>query len=212
MSTETELIPGTALPYGGQASGEGRGSIERYTRSQPLLERLADRDDIAPHELAIVAAALRAYEHAPKFEKTVFEQHSGQADATTGNLVLELHAVPQGMEGHIAQVTYDTPQVATINPSAPFANAASWSFLAVASRGYGQQNANADALRAAMVAFAPSSAAGPIVPGQWTFNDSNAPVAFGGESVYLVVHGGSQAALAGAAYIASIRLNLFSRT
>lgn len=215
---DAQFVPGTALPLkgpGGSDQSEGRGQVilrpERHPRS--LLERISARDDIDPHEQAVVAAALRAFDRRPKHERSIFFQVGGTTDSTTGNLVSFLYEVPQGMEGHVTNVTVDAPDTAAITPSAPFANAASFQFLAVAppATAIGNATAATTALRAGLVAFAPTAAGGPIIPGQWTFTDSVAPIAYGGEAFWYVLVGGSQAGIAGKRLQLSIRVDLYEK-
>lgn len=210
-----DLIPGTALPIHTPAMApqpEGRGGVQIIPERAPvsMIETIEDPDYLDAAERIHAAAALRAVDRAPKFERTVFAESSDQCDVTTGNLVLQLFEVPQGMEAHLALLLVDTPRSTTINPSAPYANAASFSFIGIDSPSTSDNDALAPAARPSMVAFAPTSAAGPILPGQWTFNDSNAPVAFGGSMFYYVIVGGSIAALSLLTVRAKYRVNLYS--
>jgi hypothetical protein len=210
-----ELIPGTSLPMYAPASTlqpEGRGDVKITPERQPhsLLERIDDPANLTETERIFVQAALRAFDRKPLKTRHVDIATGGVTDATTGNLVVPLYLCPQGSELHITNVTVDAPGSATINPSAPFANAASFMFLAKAGANAATNSANATTLRPGMVAFAPTSAAGPIIPGQWTFNDSNARIAFGNEQVYFVLIGGSVAAILGVSLRVSFRFNLLS--
>lgn len=212
-----ELIPGTALPVyapGAAEQPEGRGGIQLRPERQPpsLLERIDDPEGLTPAERMVVAAALRAFENKPKRVKHIDATVGGQTDATTGNLVIPLYQCPAGCELHITNVTVDPSGSATITPSAPYSNAASYMFLSISgsSTGTGSATATVNALRNGLAAFAPTSAAGPIIPGQWTFNDSNARIAFGGETVYFVFVGGSIAAVLNLALRVSFRFNLLS--
>jgi hypothetical protein len=212
-----ELIPGTAIPIQGQSrpgspQPEGRGAIELEPERQPpsRIDPDAPQPALAPHELAIVRAALNAYDRRPRLLKTIFDTAAAVTAATTGNCIVPLFVVPAGCEAHLAMVIADLPQSATVNPSAPFANAASWAFLASLPAASTAPVITApDALRPGMVAFAPTSAGGPILPGQWTFNDTNAPVGFGGDQFFYVLHGGSQAALVSTSLQVQYRVNLF---
>jgi len=211
-----DLIPGTTLPYHGGPGGlqpEGRGEIVPNPDRQPrsLIEKLENRDDVSPVELAFAAAAIRAYDHKARKERDIYASTGGVTDATTGNIVLPLFEVPAGMFGHVAQVTVDAPGSATITPSAPYANASSWAYIAIASASSVPSNPATTGLRNGLAAFAPSSAAGPIIPGQWTFNDTNAPVAWGGEQVFFVLVGGSVAAVKGLNLQVTYRINLYTR-
>jgi len=212
-----QFIPGTALPTNVDeaGSGEGRGEPSFLPSRIPgpsLFEKLGDRDDITPSELAVITAALRVYDQRPKKERTVDNTVGARTDATTGNLVVELFSCPQGWEAHIANVTVDAPGSATITPTAPFASGSAWSFISVAPPTTGEPASLADALRVGMVTFAPVAAGGPIIPGQWTFNDSNARVAYGGESIFYCLHGGSVAALLNLTLQVGFRLNLYARS
>jgi hypothetical protein len=214
--SSVELIPGTTLPFHTGPGGfqpEGRGEIipNPEHRSPSLLEKIGSRDDLSATELAFAAAALRAYDHRSSKVRDVYASAGGVTDATTGNIVVPLFEVPAGMFGHVAQVTVDAVSSATITPAAPYANASSWAYIAIAPASSMPANPAATALRAGMAAFAPSSAAGPIIPGQWTFNDTNAPVAWGGEQVYFVLVGGSVAAVKSLNLQVTYRINLYSR-
>ncbi len=211
-----ELIPGTSLPVyapGSAYQQEGRGDVRITEDRQPrsLFEKIEQEDGLTAAERGFVAAAIRAYDRRPKKVRHVDATVGGQTNATTGNLVLPLYECPQGSELHVTNVTVDTPGSATITPSAPFANASSWMYLSAAGASTSPNNlAAVTALRAGMIAFAPTSAAGPIIPGQWTFNDSNARIAFGGEMVYFVLVGGSIAGILGQTLAVSFRFNLLS--
>lgn len=220
--TEVEFIPGTALPIGetgAASSGEGRGLPRfREGRGKSLLEAIGDRDDIPVHELAVLDAALRAYDRMPPAEKPIFQSNSGESDATTGNLVLPLFTVPAGMYGQVTQVVADVPGSASINPSAPLANAAIWAFIASLSPlgmgggpGAALLNANADNYRFGLLDFLPVSAGGPTIPGRWTYGDDNGPIVWGGEQLVYVLHGGSIAAAKSLQVQVTFRINLMSR-
>jgi hypothetical protein len=142
----------------------------------------------------------------------VISDHAAkQTDATTGNVVIPFFTVPAGFEGHLTSLTVDCPQQSTINPSAPFANSSSWQFVAKLPAGStGLSAAQADTLRPGLVAFAPTSAAGPIIPGQWTFNKDQAPVGRGGDVFYYVLHGGSIAAILNLALQVIYRIDLYT--
>lgn len=223
MPGPVELIPGTALPmYAPETARqpEGRGGIQLTDARQPpsMIENVPedienvpeDGDEISRAHHQLVQAAIRSFDRAAPRAKTYYPQSSDQTDGTTGNLVLQLFEVPAGMEGRITNVIVDAPDSATINPSAPFANAACWAFIAVGPPTSTDNDGLADSLRNGMVAFAPTSAAGPILPGQWTFNDPAAPVAYGGEMFYYCVHGGSIAAILNLKLRVRSRINLYS--
>ena len=217
MARSAELIPGTALPMyapGDEPQIEGRGEVDYTTRGVSLLEKIGSRDDVAPHELAIVAAALRAFDRAPKKEKTIFQQVMGQTAATTGDLILELFEVPAGMEGHLTFANLDAPGSA-ITPSAPLAAGTAWAFLAILPPSSLPNQVVAGAAlagRRGLVDFAPNPAlaTSSCVPSNWTFNDSNAPVGFGGEAFYMVIVGGNVAGIVSKQIEVSFRVNLYS--
>lgn len=213
-----ELVPGTTLPIHVGPGGEqveGRGNVElRPERLAPgLVDKLQNVDGLEPHERMMLELALRNFDRREPYRRTIYAQVAGETDATTGNLVVPLFTVPAGFEGHIANVTADVPDSATINGSAPLANAAIFTFLSIAAAG-SFTNANADLarLRRGVVAFGPTSAGGPSLPFTWTFNDSGAPVAFGGEVVYYVLRGGNIAAALSQSVQVSYRINLKSHT
>lgn len=214
-----ELVPGTALPATGPdqtRQPENRGTMiptpgsDSSTPGVSLFERLTARDDISVSEAHLVGAALRAFDRAPKAEKIIYGSIGDQTDPTTGNLVVLLEQIPQGSHGRITQVTVDAPMSATITPAAPYANALSFAYVAVLPPTSGVSDATAATSRAGLVAFAPTSAAGPILPGQWTFNEDEAPVAWGGEAVYFVLVGGSVAATLNLFLQVTYRINLYS--
>lgn len=210
-----DLIPGTALPVhtgpGGEQT-EGRGTVtENPERTSPsLLERIGSRDEVSPLELAVVEAALRAFDKRPPRTRTMFASAGGQTDATTGNLIMPLFEVPQGWKGDLSSLIVDTGGSATITPSAPYSNAASYAFIAVAppTTFVNPTATVVAALRRGLVAFAPNAAAGPIIPGQWTFGGADGPIAWGGEMFYFVLVGGSIAAIQGQAIQATYRVEL----
>jgi hypothetical protein len=209
-----ELIPGTALPlHGGPQAAqqiEGRGDIQLTPQRQPpsLLEKISDPDFLSAAERVYMEAAIRAFDKRKILEKEEYFSVGDQTDATTGNCVVSLFEVPAGKRGDVVQVLVDAPGSAAITPAAPFANAASWAFICIAPASSGL--ADSAALRQGLAAFAPTSAGGPILPGQWTFNDSNAPVAWGGEQVYFVLVGGSVAAVVNLQIQVTVRINLYS--
>jgi hypothetical protein len=210
-----ELIPGTALPvYAPQASEqpEGRGAVQIREGRGPtsLFERLSARDDVSPAELAMIDAAIRGFDRRPKTLDNIFATTARVTDTTTGNVVIPLFTVPGGTEGHVTFVVADVPGSATITPSAPLANASIWTFLAAAGASTGASASTADTLRAGMVAFAPTAAAGPVLPGAWTFNDTNAPVLQSGDELFYVMHGGSIAAALGITVQVTYRINLYT--
>jgi hypothetical protein len=209
-----ELIPGTSIPIYAPRDGtqlEGRGSVHIINEREPpaMVQGDPTPDEISQMQRQLVDAAIRAFDRAPKLDRTISSATAGQTDATTGNLVLELFECPQGKEGRVTNVTVDTPQSATITPAAPFANALSWAMLAVMGPTSGIGNTLAQQFRAGMVAFAPTSAAGPILPGQWTFNEDESPVLWGGQMLYYVLVGGSVNAILNVQIEASYRVNLY---
>lgn len=209
------LIPGTTIPYDEDysASGEGRGTLTQTPGRGPksLFEKIGERDQLAPHELAIAAAALRIYDQSSKKERVVYAQVAGRTDASTGNIVLPMFTVPASWECAITSVFVDAPLSTSITPSAPVASASCWAFVAAIPPTTGLTAAAVDGLRGSAVTFAPTSAGGPIIPGQWTFNDSNAPIAYGGTQVTYLLHGGNLAALQAITVQVSFRLNLYAR-
>ena len=213
-----ELIPGTTLPFHAPSAAsqpEGRGEVKIIDERMPhsLFEKIERADGISPAEAAIAGAALRAFDRHPRKLKVIFDATNGQTDATTGNCVIPLFEVPAGAEGHLVSVTVDTPNSATITPTAPYTNAASWGFLAKGPVGSTSQNASALALRPGLVAFAPSSTSTlPVLPYQWTFEDTNAPVGFGGTLFYYVLVGGSIAATKNISLRTTFRVNLYQDT
>ncbi len=213
MPEHPELIPGTSLPLhapSGATQTEGRGGVQLTDARQPpsMLEHIGPPDEVSPREQVLLEAAIRAFDRGRKVETTVDGTSQGLTDATTGNLTLILYECPQGSELHITNVTIDVPNSATITPAAPFSNASSYAFIAVAPPSTSPPPALS--LRGGLVAFAPTSAAGPFLPGQWTFNDSNARVARGGQAVYFVLVGGSVAAIKGITVAASYRFNIYT--
>lgn len=208
-----DLIPGTSIPIHTGPGGyqpEHRGAVQIIPEREP--QSMIEPDPVDPDaelQRQMVLAAIRAYDRAPKLDREYFQSNAGQTDSTTGNLVLELFECPQGKQGRVTNVTVDAPNSLTITPAAPFANASSWAFLATLGPTSGLGNANPTALRAGLVAFAPSSAAGPIIPGQWTFNEDEAPILWGGQMLYFVLVGGSVAGLTNVLVECSYRINLY---
>ncbi len=212
-----DLIPGTSLPIAGPSAAqqpEGRGDVV-LTRERSHPPSLV----MAPEEVAgyldaaaklHAEAAVRAIDRSPHRERTVSSSSSGVTDASTGNLLIQLYVVPAGMEGHLSSLLVDTPRSATITPSAPFSDAGAFMFAAILGPSSTDNDGGALAARPGMVAFAPASAAGPFLPGQWTFTDSDAPVGFGGDAFYLSLVGGSVAALLALTIRARFRVNLYS--
>lgn len=215
-----ELIPGTSIPITGPGQAlqpEGRGDVTIIPDRMPVSmidESVEQPLDSHEGQQALLGAALRYFNFASKRQRIERPRVAGNTDPTTGNLILQLFEVPQGMQGHLTFCGIDIPGSATISPSAPYSNAASFAFLAVAPPSSGPPSptaANMTSLRRGFVSFAPSTPAGPIVPGFWTANDSNAPIAYGGEAFYLGIVGGSVAAITSQAIVAVARINLENR-
>lgn len=194
-----------------------------------ILNKLNKGETLEPHELALLTATFLEQQSQRRQERPYYTEFaveesavSGVTDGTTGNLVLPLYELREGWEGRIVSATIDVPGSSSITPAAPFANAASWIFLAYIPKGQkgdaqpaGASNANATApatrLRQGMVAFAPVSAAGPILPGQWTFNEDQIPVMRNEAILVFVLVGGSIAALQAITIQVAYRVNLGRR-
>lgn len=213
-----DLIPGTSIPIQGSFGSpqpEGRGEItELAPGRQPvsMFDRIANRDDISPAELAYLAAAIRHFDHRPRKLKTIYDSASRVTDGTTGNVVIPLFIAPAGVECHITQILVDMPSSGTtVTPSAPFLNASSFAYLAIGPDSSGDSAANADNYRQALAAFWPNPAlaTNPMIPAQSTFNDKNAPVMFGGEMASYVIHGGSQAGIVGKTVQVTYRIEIY---
>ena len=103
-----QFIPGTALPTNVDeaGSGEGRGEPSFLPSRIPgpsLFEKLGDRDDITPSELAVITAALRVYDQRPKKERTV----DNTVGADWDNVQLSLVAgAPQSFIQPLSQPLY----------------------------------------------------------------------------------------------------------
>jgi hypothetical protein len=222
-SRPVELIPGTTLPVMAPADAgqtEGRGAIAFNPERLPvsLLEGIDDPAGLDSAERLIAAAALRAFDQRHYRQEPLYQTAAGTTDGTTGNLYLELWEAPQGMWGEVGNVTVDIPSggaAGTITGSAPFANAASWAFLAVGSPTSGIGNtisaADLQTYRRGLVASSPASAGGPILPGQWTFSDKDAPVIWGGQQLFYVLLGGSQAGLLAQDIVCRYKIERYSR-
>lgn len=211
-----QLVEGVALPVhepGAAPASEHRGEVALAGEhlAPSLLEKLQDdRDGLTAHERQILAAALRAYDTRKRLAFVKFDQVGGETDGTTGNVVIPFYTAPAGAEAHLTNVFVDAPKSAAITAAAPLANAAIFSTLAIAGSGGLDANAaDADNLRAGGVASLPVAAAGAVVPGQWTWNDSNAPVVWGGETAYYLLHGGSIAAAKSLQLQISFRVNVY---
>lgn len=214
MPDHPELIPGTTLPIvapGASVQAEGRGTVQIIDDRAPvsLLEKIENGDGLNPHEMAMMEAAIRGFDRAPRNIRNIDSQVSGQTDATTGNFAAMLYECPQGSEMHVVNVTVDAPGSSTITPAAPYANAASYAFLAKAPP---STSPSALGLRPGLIAFAPTTSTGPIVPGQWAFDDSNARIVFGGQALFYVIVGGSIAGIRGVQIQVGFRVNIVTRT
>ena len=213
-----ELIPGTGLPLhvgpgGEQPEGRGTVQITDDRAPRPIVDRNAPvAGALSPQEMAFVQAAIAAFDRGHRKLKTIFDTAAGVTDATTGNIVIPLFVCPGGCEAHVTNVLVDTPQAAaTIAPSVPFSNAATWAFLAIAGASTGRSPGDADSLRPGMVTFAPNPASGTnaVLPFQWTFTDAPAPTLFGGDQLYYVLHGGSQATVKAITVQVTYKVELF---
>lgn len=215
-----ELIPGTTLPiYAPEtaAQNEGRGNLELNPNRQPpsLLEKIQDPDFLSAAERVYMEAAIRAFDKRKILEREYYFSVGQETDGTTGNCVVPLFECPAGKRADVANLTVDAPQSATITPAAPFTSGSAWAYIAIAPPSSGQGNANVAQLRPGLAAFAPNATAAttsPLLPFQWTFNDSNAPIAWGGEQVYYVLVGGSVAAVKALQIQVTVRINLYSHS
>lgn len=189
-----------------------------------ILNKLNRGESLDPHELALLTATFLEQQSQrrqvrPYYTEEAIEEGSvsGTCDGTTGNLVLELYTLREGWEGRLASVIVDAPGSASITPSAPYSNAASWLFLAYIPKGQKADIANANAttpatrLRQGMAAFAPTSSAGPIIPGQWTFNQDQILAMRNEMALVFVLVGGSIAALQNLNVQVSWRVNIGRR-
>lgn len=188
-----------------------------------ILAKLGRGDDLAPHEHAYLTAILLERELTKKQERPYYSEEfdegplaaSGTCDATTGNLALPIFKMPRGWEGHLTNLTVDAPASSSITPTAPYANASSYAYIAVIPDGRESlavaANSAAAVLRSYLRAFAPTSAAGPILPGQWTFNEATAPLIHENESVVYIIVGGSVSALQSLNVQVTARVNRYRR-
>lgn len=109
----------------------------------------------------------------------------------SGDALVKLYDAPAGSRASLHNLIVFPQSDATINPAAPYANAAAFMFLAV---GAGE---SASDLYPGMVAFAPTSSGGPILPGNFFWGTHDAPVVWPGQSLYLAIVGtGTIASLA----------------
>lgn len=212
-----ELVPGTSLPMtnpgGEQHEGRDYININRERAPVSLFQKIEDPAFLTAAERAFAQAAIRAFDTRRRLERTMFIPTAGETDATTGNLVLQLFECPAGLEAQLTSLTVDFPNSSSVTPSAPVANAAIFMFVSVLpAQTRPNSEATANSTRRGMVTFAPTSAAGPVIPGQWTFGDGSAPIAFGGQAFHFVLVGGSQSAVTGQAVMTRARVNLYSRT
>jgi hypothetical protein len=218
-----DLIPGTALPLHTGPGGyqtEGRGDVTITPQRHPpaLVEGNPVPDEISENQRRLVDAAIRAFDRSPNFERVIADQTVAQSDATTGNLAMELWVCPQGWEADVGFVLADCPNLATVTPTAPFANAASWSYLAIlpASTGRGVTAAadiTAGTLRNGLIDFAPKppAAGGPMLPFMFgPYGNDSGPRLQGGDSLWYVQVGGSQANLVAKTIRAAYRINCWS--
>lgn len=224
MVDVVELIPGTSLPIrapGEQPQVEGRGGVQlRDARRPPsMIAEGPVADGLDTIERHLIVAALRRYQSEQLFERVIMDQVTANADGTTGNCAVECYEVPQGYQGRVTLVTADTYLKATVTPTAPAANAATWCYIAVlpASSGRGGSppatDLTAGVLRNGLVDFRPNPAnsAGAALPASFGYGDDGAPVVWGGETLWFVLVGGSQASVQGAAIKVAFRINLYQR-
>lgn len=209
------------FPRGG-LPGRERAQDERYEPALnrwALVEKLSRGEPLPQHELAYLTALLIERDTSARRESPLYTEvrHPPIApvtlilDGATGNGMALLYSPPKGWEGVPTSVTVDAPGSATITPSAPYANAASWMYLAKMAKGQQNDIANANAanarIRDGACAFAPDSAAGPIIPGQWTYNQHNLPPVMEGEVLVFAIVGGSIAALQGLQLQITVRID-----
>lgn len=117
----------------------------------------------------------------------------GQTDSS-GNAVVKLYDVAIGFQFAVHDVLVYLTSAATYNPSNPYAAAGTYAFLAASgSIATGQGGVSNAALTTllypGMIAFAPTSSAGPFLPGQWTFGTHDAPRLRGGSALFLCIVG-----------------------
>lgn len=128
-------------------------------------------------------------DRAPKREFEVYNPNIGGLSDASGNLVVRLYDVAQGFRLALNNVLVYPSSPTTINPSAPYGAAGAFAFLAIGSAGGGTFAAQIATLYPGMIAFAPTSAAGPFLPGQWTYGNHDAPKITGGQSLFLCING-----------------------
>lgn len=128
----------------------------------------------------------------PKRELPRFFDVPGQLDAT-GSAVIKLWDCPQGWYSRLHNILVALGPTGTgagaVNPSAPIGASGVYMYLATGDQGDVNLNWGG------VLAFAPTSAAGPIIPGNWTWGTKDGPILWGGQSLFLVVVGNSNASL-----------------
>lgn len=210
----TELIPGTALPIGDtniQYEGSRTVAITPERAPVRMVESGADPLGIGDANIAFIQAALRALDAEPRYVRTIWSESVDQTDATTGNVVVPMFECPQGYEATLSYAIFHSP-IGAVTPVAPLANAAIFAFLAKGSPVNTASNVTAfvNQLKSGMIAMSPQTpaAAGASFPAEWTFGDKAGPVLFGGQQLFAVLVGGSQATALNLHVHAAARLTL----
>lgn len=199
--TGHNVLPGSPEPPVAPLFGTDVGPSIEPGESVPTLEAIFKK--LSPQHAAHLTRLLVEQKREPKIKRNKEIVVTANTDAS-GNLILRLYTCPAGGEVEVTRCDVSLLNTATYNPSAPYAAAGSYMFLSRDSPGDYTVYSAAEiaALWGAQTAFAPTSSAGPILPGSWTFSDKQAPLYRDGQAVFLVIAG------AGAIATQTVRVNL----
>lgn len=140
----------------------------------------------------VIAALIRRInlDRAPKRDMPYYNPNMGAQTDANGNLVQKLYDVAVGFKFRVHNVTVALTSLGTYDPSTPYGGAGIFMFMAIGSSGGGNDfESQITNLWPGMIAFAPVTTNGPVLPGQWTFGTHDAPLLHGGESLWLCLDG-----------------------
>lgn len=171
--------------------GQGPAQVSQGEKGPPLSQPVLDDwfGQLSEHERELVGRVIQRGQRNLDKDRRSRELVLSANTNGSGNCVAALYEVRGGLVGALTRATVALNDTTTYNPSNFFGAAGAYMFLARATAG--AAGAGAAALWRGMVCFGPetSTAASPFLPGQWTFEDSQAPVFKNGETIYLVVVG-----------------------
>lgn len=200
--TGHNVLPGSPEPPDAPEFTTDVGPVLEPGATVPNLEEIFKK--LSPKHAAHLTRLLVERKREPRIEKHKELDLSANTDGS-GNLILMLYTCPAGGEVRLTRCDVALQSTTTYNPSAPYAAAGSYMFLARNSPAQYTTYTAAEilALWQGQVAFAPTSSAGPILPGSWQYAEKSGPLFRDGQAIFLVINGA--AAIASQALTINLR-------